>query len=241
MTHTIRVRRVIGITLALLPLGAFAQLGSFNSTYTFANSTTSSGTTDPTPVPTAPGVSFGAFSAHGLGANPTAAGRFTFSGWNTTAGFDLGRYYQVTVAPSAGYSLDLDSIGFGVRRSGTGPRDFMLRSSLDDFAVDLGTATATSPEINVAGNAFHFVNDIAPTADITGNSVDLPSAFDTLTQPVTFRFYAANPESASGSFTVDDVKFSGGAAAVPEPHEYAAVSAAALAAFAIARRRLQRS
>lgn len=240
MNQQVGLRRVIGITLALLPFAAAAQLGSFSSTYTFANTTTSSGTVDPTPTPTADGVNFGSFSAHGLGANSTAAGRFAYSGWNTTGGIDANRYYQVTLAPAVGYTLNLDSISFGVRRSSTGPRDFTVRSSVDGFAADVPTASATSPEIATTANAFRFVNDIAPAANITGNTVQLPSAYDTLTQPVTFRFYAANPESAAGSFTVDDVTITG-AAAVPEPHEYAAVSAAALVVFAAAKRRLNRS
>jgi hypothetical protein len=229
------------MALAVAPLPATAQLGPFSATYDFSAVSTSSGTIDPTPPPTVVGLTLGSFAAVGVSANPGAAGRFTFSGWNnTTPGLDQNRFYEVTLAPSPGNLLNLDSISFGVRRSGTGPRDFSIRSSMDDFASTLGEATATSPEISVTDNTFRFINDSSPSANITGNKIDLSSAYDTLTQPVSFRFYAANPESASGSFTVDEVTFAG-VSAVPEPHEYAALSAGALVAFAIARKRCRQA
>jgi len=241
MNISIQSRRLIALTFAIVPCAATAQLGPFSANYNFSGVTTTSGVIDPTPPPTVVGLTLGSFSAQGLSANPGAAGRFTFSGWNaTTPGIDQNRFYEVTLEPAAGNLLNLDSISFGVRRSGTGPRDFSIRSSVDQFATTLGEATASSPEISVTDNAFRFVNDISPSANISGNTVQLSSAYDALTQPVSFRFYAANPESASGSFTVDDVTFSG-VTAVPEPHEYAALSAGALVAFAIARKRLRNS
>jgi hypothetical protein len=188
-------------------------------------------------VPTAPGVTLGSFSAHGLSANSTAGGRFAFSGWNTTTpGFDSSKYYEMTLTPLSGISLDVDSISFGVRRTGTGPRDFALRSSLDGFTANLGTSSAISPEISIQGNAFHFVNDIAPTANIQGNQVQLSAGFDALKTPITFRFYAANPETAAGSFTLDDVTVNG-ITAVPEPHEYGMMASGGLMLFAAYRKR----
>jgi hypothetical protein len=230
---------IIGCTV-FAPLVSHAQTNPFRVTYNFANTTTSTGTTDPTPVPTAPGVIFGSFSANGVSANSTAGGRFAYSGWNTTTpGVDSSRYYEMTLAPVSGMSLGVDSISFGVRRTGTGPRDFSLRSSLDGFASDLGVSSATSPEISVQGNAFRFVNDIAPTANISGNQVQLSSDFDALHSPITFRFYAANPETAAGSFTLDDVTVNG-ITAVPEPHEYGMMASGSLLLFAAYRRRINR-
>lgn len=219
------------------PTACRAQTSPFSVTYTFANTTTTTGATDPTPVPTASGASFGNFSAHGVSANSTAGGRFAFSGWNTASpGIDTSRYYEMTLAPLSGMSLDVDSISFGVRRTGTGPRDFSLRSSLDGFTSNLGSPSATSPEISIQGNSFHFVNDIAPSANIQGNQVQLSSEFDALRTPITFRFYAANPETAAGSFTLDDVTVNG-ITAVPEPHEYGMMASGGLLLFAAYRRR----
>lgn len=241
--HTVRapgLGALIALSSLLAPLVSLAQTSPFSVTYTFVNTTTTTGTTDPTPVPTATGVTLGNFSAHGLSANSTAGGRFAYSGWNTTIpGVDPSRYYEMTLAPATGMSLDLDSISFGLRRTGTGPRDFSLRSSLDGFSSDLGSSSATSPEISIQGNAFHFVNDIAPTANIQGNQVQLSTEFDALRTPITFRFYAANPETAAGSFTLDDVTVNG-ITAVPEPHEYGMMASGALMLFAAYRRRTDR-
>ena len=61
----------------LLSTGAFAQ--AFTGTYDFAGVTTTSGLIDPTPVPTATGITFGSFSAtNPVATNPGAAGRFVF-------------------------------------------------------------------------------------------------------------------------------------------------------------------
>src|SRR5262245_20294284 len=110
--------RKIYLLLATLFIvsGAFAQ--AFNGTYNFASVTTTSGLTDPTPVPTATGVTFGSFAAVGqTQANPNAGGRFSFTGWPTgaTNGSDVfsgsllaTQYYQVTITPQAGYSLDIN-------------------------------------------------------------------------------------------------------------------------------------
>ena len=82
-----------------------ARAQSFTGTYPFTLVTTTSGTTDPTAVPTATGLTFGSFSAVGVATNPNATGRFSFTGWsigatnglNTfTGGIDLSKYYQVT-------------------------------------------------------------------------------------------------------------------------------------------------
>lgn len=227
----------LALFFGLLPSAAFAQLGAFTATYNFANTTTSSGQIDPTAPPSVFGMTFSPFSAHGVSANSTAAGRFAYSGWNTiTPGPDMSRYYEMTLTPLAGNQLDVDDITFGVRRTGTGPRDLSIRSSLDGFAADLGIASATSAEISTAGDVFHFNNDIAPTANINGNAIKLSSDFDAITAPITFRFYAANPESNAGSLTVDDVTVNG-FTAVPEPQEYALAAAGGLMLFGVYRRR----
>lgn len=236
-SRTLPLGAQLALFFGLLPSAAFAQLGAFTATYNFANTTTSSGQTDPTPPPTVFGMTLSPFTAHGVSANSTGAGRFAFSGWNTTApGPDLSRYYEMTLTPLAGNQLDVDDITFGLRRTGTGPRDLSIRSSLDGFASDLGIASATSAEISTSGNVFHFVNDIAPTANINGNGIQLSSDFDAITAPITFRFYAANPESSAGSLTVDDVTVKG-FTAVPEPQEYALAAAGGLMLFGAYRRR----
>jgi hypothetical protein len=75
---------------------------------------------------------------------------------------------------------------------------------------------------------------------VTGTHVNLPSAFDTLTSTVTFRFYGYSSEATGGNFSMDNVAFNGAVAAVPEPEEYAAMFGGGLVVFAVVRRRWKR-
>jgi hypothetical protein len=226
----------------LLVARASAQ-GQTLGTYNFNSvASGSGGTTDPTPPPSHADMTFGAFSANGIGANPVAGGRWAFSGWTTAGLPDAGKYYEVTLTPDPSHTMDLDSITFGVRRSGTGPRDYSVRSSLDGYSSNLpGSVNAGNTELQLnGGNVFHWINDSSPASDVTGTSVNLPSAFDTLTSAVTFRFYGHSAESAGGNFSMDNVAFNGAVAAVPEPEEYAAMFGGGLVVFAMVRRRLKR-
>ncbi|MFN7015318.1 MAG: hypothetical protein ACK4ON_13715, partial [Bacteroidia bacterium] len=117
------------IFTALAVTMSFGQ--TFTGTYTFASVTTTSGLTDPTPVPTVTGVTFGSFSAaNPVATNPGANGRFVFD--NQPLGASNGAtyaaltgsvsattYYEVTLTPQAGYSVDLTSITFTTQRSNT--------------------------------------------------------------------------------------------------------------------------
>jgi hypothetical protein len=103
-------------------------------------------------------------------------------GWPSGA-IDLNAYLQVTVSPSAGYYLVLNSISFNLRRSttgssGAGPQSWSLRSSVDGFSSDLLTGTLTG-----AYQAF---------------TLSLPAAFQALPGIVTFRIYGFNQVTSSG-------------------------------------------
>ena len=109
--------RLLSLLLLLLPLAGWGQ--AFTATYPFTGVTTTSGTTDPTPVPTAPGVTFGAFTAVGMSANPNAASRFSFTlpptgatnGSDTfTGSLDPTKYYSVTLTPVSGSTLSVSGL-----------------------------------------------------------------------------------------------------------------------------------
>src|SRR3982750_5045769 len=101
--------------LTVLFISVLAHAQSFSGTYPFTNVTNTSGRTDPTPVPTATGVTFGSFSAvapagnpNSLSPNPNASVRFSFTGWPTgatngsntfTGSINTGQYYEVTISP----------------------------------------------------------------------------------------------------------------------------------------------
>jgi len=205
---------------------------AFSVTYTFANvSNTSPGTgrTDPTPVPVVSGLTFGSFVAqapvgnpNNLSAGPNASGRFSFTGWPTgatngsdvfTGSINTDQYYEVTITPQVNNTLTIDSINFTLQRSATGIRQYAVRSSIDGYVANLpASIVPENASLQVGpGNIFQ-VTDASTTAQ--DGSKTTPSDIINTTTPVTFRFYAWNAEANGGTFSIDNVRFSGATASV---------------------------
>ena len=185
------------ITLLLVALAVItvSKAQPFMGLYTFDSVKTTSGTTDPSPVPVATGVTFGSFSATGTPTNPNAAARFSFTNWptgsvsgfadslysNMTGSLSASEYYEVTVAPASGYTISLDSIRFTVRRSPTGIRSFAVRSSADGYANNLSASYMVArPWLSIQGtNEFFFRYDTTapPPFSIADGSLILLSSF----------------------------------------------------------------
>ncbi|RZK68698.1 MAG: T9SS type A sorting domain-containing protein [Pedobacter sp.] len=218
------MKKIYSLALALLSTAAFAQ--TFTATYDFGAVTATSGTTDPTPVPTASNVTFGSFTAVNPAAaapyNSSGGGRFSFNNMPLggaagsddysamTGSIDLTRYYQVSMAPALGFRLDLTSIGFRVQRSGTGIRTYAVRTSADNYATNLGTITIdpANPVLSTQpGNIFFWVTD-AITQGQNGSKINVTSIND-LVAPLTVRFYGWNADAEGGTFSIDDVAFTG--------------------------------
>ena len=234
--------KLIGAALAVAVIPSILNAQTpFTGTYGFDDVVANAGNaTDPTPPPQSDGLHYGSFTANGLGATPRSSGIWNFSGWTTGTEPDVGKYFETTLSPLNGRSLDLDSLSFSVRRSASGPHEFAVRSSLDGFSGNLaGTLTPSNVELSYQSGSFHFVNDIASTANQAGPTIQFGTDFDRLNQPVTLRIYGFGAESGSGTFGVDDVALNGSMSAVPEPEEYAAMAAGSLVVFAAWRRRTQ--
>jgi hypothetical protein len=211
-------------TIALVSAALMANAQSFTATYSFAATTTVSGTTDPSPSPTATGVTFGSFSAVGTSTASSGAGRFSFNTWSLgatttvdtystmTGALSTNQYYEVTLTPVSGNDVTLTSITFGARRSGTGIRNYALRSSASGYATNLPASVISNTNISVVGtNEFFWNFDATPTsADQLGSVVSLSGAnYTNFTNPITFRFYAWNAEAGTGTFSIDNVTFIG--------------------------------
>ncbi len=213
-------------TLLLIAI-LFSGIANAQLLYTFDSVKTTSGTTDPTPVPVVgPDLTCGSYTATGTPANSLAAFRFDFSDWalgstggvadtlysGMTGSINTAEYYEVTLTPNPGYTITGDSIKFHFERSGTGVRTYAVRSSLDGFTTNL-TAVYGLPTTNVdvqAGNVFFLKRDI--TTNQTRNIIVLGPSFMNLSAPVTFRFYAWNAEGTGGTFSIDNVNFIGSSA-----------------------------
>jgi hypothetical protein len=181
---------------------------SFTAVYTFSDVTTTSGTTDPTPAPTVTGLTFGNFTANGVSANPNAGGRFSFTGWNTSS-LDETKYDEVTITPNSGVTFDLSELTLTLQRSGTGVTQIAIRSSLDGFANNLPvTINPANSNLTVnSDNSVQITNN--PSAAQTGTDLVFDSNFSGLAAPVTFRFYGFGASAASGTFSLNNVTFTG--------------------------------
>jgi hypothetical protein len=224
--HTVMKTKLLLLLLTLF-VGTFSFGQAFTGTYTFNSVTTTSGITDPTPVPTATGVIFGAFNANVtvLPANPNAAGRYSYTDWDTGATdgnntfsgtINTGKYYQVTITPAAGYILDINSITFTLQRSGTGIRQYAVRSSLDYTTNLPASVSPANGNITIVPTNIFQVADSSTGAN-NGNTITLDSSYDAISSAVTFRFYGWNAEAAGGTFSIDNVVINGVASSATPP------------------------
>ena len=221
------MKKIYILSLLVVSTLSFGQV--FTSTYDFAGIPTSAtnGTTDPTTPPIVAGLVFANFITVNPGAPTTftgssAGGRFAYPNQPTgatnadnatfTGVIDTGIYHQVTVTPNAGTTYNLSGLIFGMRRSGTGPRNYSVRSSVDGYGANL-PATIAPANTNlsvIASNTFFWTLDATATsADQLGSTITLGSTFVGLTTPVTFRFYGWNSEASAGTFSLDNVAISG--------------------------------
>lgn len=196
---------------------------SFVATYGFADVNSSSGNADPSPTPTVKGLVFGSFVAMGTPANSNATGRFSFTDWPLgamdgvdsyamfTGALSAMMYYEVNIAVVPGNTLSLNAISFAVRRSGTGIRNYCVRSNVDNFSNDLTAGTGASSKLSVIPTNVFFWNydSVSTASDQKGSCIYLNSSFSSISSSVVFRFYAWNAEANGGSFSIDNVVFSG--------------------------------
>jgi hypothetical protein len=208
------IKRQLLIGFIFFHGGVFAQ--NFTAKYNFAMVSSSSGPVDPTPAPAPASVTCGSFSAIGTGTNSSAAGRFSFTNWGIgatdandnyatfTGSINPGKYYEVNLAATPGYSLHLDSITFSMRRSATGVRNFSVRWSADTFANNLPSRAPTGKVSVLSGNVFYWSQDGASTSSDqkSCSAKPSPSAF---VPSLSLRFYAWNAESTGGTFSIDSV------------------------------------
>ena len=228
------------LSLSLLAFGvnsvnaqSFSLYYSFNSV---PQGSTALITVDPTPAPTATGINSGSFTAVGTGTGSTTNSVFSFVSWGTgatsgnnttfTGAIDLGKYYEIVLTPQPNYVVTLNSMSFGATRSGTGVRNWAVRTNKDSYSTNSAatytafSSAASSPTIPVTvqgGNTFFWTADA-----VTGNAAFAtynmcqvnfnPSTHTNQNTPFNVRVYAWNAEAATGTFRIDTLTINGVAA-----------------------------
>ena len=195
----------------------------FAAAYTFDSVKTNSGLLDPTPLQVLQAINRSDFSVMGAGAptfNPTATSRFSFTGWTlgasngsnvfTSATDSTSKYFEVTIAPDPGQTVNLNSLTFRWQRSAAGVRQAFVRSSADGFTNNLAAGISPSnANLSVVANNKFQITDATITAQ-DGCTIALGgAAFTGLATAVTFRIYGTNAETASGNFSIDNVVING--------------------------------
>ncbi|HRN46648.1 MAG TPA: hypothetical protein PKW69_01340, partial [Niabella sp.] len=122
---------------------------------------------------------------------------------------DLTKYFEVVITPLSGKKLDLTKLTFTLQRSGTGIRQYSVRSGLDAFNTNLpASIEPANANLSVVGTNVFQVTDAATTAQ-NGSTITFGSNFKNLTTPITLRFYGFNAESTGGTFSIDNVVIEG--------------------------------
>ncbi|MDG1194555.1 MAG: T9SS type A sorting domain-containing protein [Polaribacter sp.] len=111
-----------------------------------------------------------------------------FSNIWSTAAIETGKYFEITLVPNAGYITNVSEINFSERRSGTGPRDYQVRWSVDDFSNSTTIATVNVPD-----------NKSERDGSITGLDIDVAVG-----ETLKIRWYGYNAESTGGTWRIND-------------------------------------
>lgn len=100
-------------------------------------------------------------------------------------------YFEVTLTPAAGYALNITNISFGSRSTGTGPRKYSIRTSLDSYMIEQAGDTINTP------------------ASSWGLRTQALAINGTAGTPVTLRIYgyagAGSPTPGTVNFRIDDL------------------------------------
>lgn len=139
------------------------------------------------------GVAASPLAASSLGTNITSgslarvgltgvssSARYNSSGWNSTS-----NYLTITVTPSAGYLLNLNSgsVVLNMGSSNTGPNSYLLFSSVDAYASAIATVSTPCPSTAQGGNITY----------------SLPATGYNNLSSVTFRIVANGTTSCNGT------------------------------------------
>ena len=183
-----------------------AYVPNFGGTYTFPSGTQASSTaagayngtvmTGLTPSSVTNSGTTWSSSGGNYRATGWALDTNTPSAGSMSGSIDTNKYISFTLAADAGYSFDITSITFGIGRSGTGPRQWQWRSSVDNYAAALTNYTTLAAGLS---NTSGVLTNPDSNSSWTGNVLTLSDASFKALTTVTFRLYGYNSEATGGT------------------------------------------
>lgn len=206
---------------------------NFSTVYNFSGVTPTSGATDTTTLTPSFGMNFGAASAVGVSANSVDSLRFSFSGWDVgapdsatvydslTGSINTTKYYEITVTPAYGSIMTLTGVSFTFQRDSAGVRTYSVRSSVNNYATNLAASvTGGNTNLQIKGtNEFFIKKDT--TSSQTGSKITLSgTGYTNVITPITFRIYGWNAEDSTGTFSIDNLSFTGSAGTIENTQNY---------------------
>jgi hypothetical protein len=190
-------QRIALVMNLILVLGVGNVYGQFTGTYNFSSGT------DVTSFPyngsAISNLSVSALTKNGVTSSPSV-GNFRASYWTTgstnggVAGgaIDLTDYFEFTITAASGFTISNPTLNFGVGRSGTGPRRFQWRWSVDNYGNALTVGTVNGSISNASG----VLTTPDANSGYAGNQINTTTFGQTT---ITFRFYAYGAEALDGT------------------------------------------
>ncbi len=129
---------------------------------------------------------------YGSGLEETgASNRFNVEDWPTGSSLSSNDFIAWTLTPSSCFEIDFASLVFECQRTGNGPQNIALRSSLDGYTTNiwsLSNVTTSAQTVTIPLNA---------------------AAFQNITTAITFRLYGWNAGNDGGAFSINSFQFNG--------------------------------
>ncbi|SFE12071.1 beta strand repeat-containing protein, partial [Flavobacterium phragmitis] len=142
----------------------------------------------------APGITVSGISRSTLSGTSLVAAngndRFNASGWSGTTGANnivLNNYFEFTLTPSAGNSINFVSLVYSAQTGGSGSSvtNFAVRSSIDGYVANIATPGSSGGTISLSGTSYQGI-----------------------TSSITFRVYAWGG-SGTRQYSINDFTFTG--------------------------------
>lgn len=150
-----------------------------------------------------PGISVSPLTKNGV-TTSSSSGNSRATGWPTgatngsdvfTGSLDPTKYFEFTFTAAPGKVINLPGLTFGIGRSGTGPRQWQWRSSVDGFAAPIPVGVLNA-SVAQDGGAITVPDS---NSNWTGNEITTSGAAYENLSSVTFRVYVYNAEASSGT------------------------------------------